>query len=123
RTEPTRSSGMSGVKHAIHIYDPNRRDPEEVAEIIGVDMHKDRPGLMALIKGVVATYFHEFECSDHNGVSVVASAEADDVTTDAQRYRWLRARDLDAVDEGGVFIGMTSGAGHGGYVLNGIDAD
>ena len=26
---------------------------------------------------------------------------------DAERYRWLRSRDLDAIDKGGVFAGMT----------------
>jgi hypothetical protein len=26
---------------------------------------------------------------------------------DAERYRWLRSRDLDTIDKGGVFAGMT----------------
>jgi hypothetical protein len=42
---------------------------------------------------------------------------------DAARYRWLRARDLDTIDKGGVFAGLTTGMGYGGKVLNGEDLD
>lgn len=30
-----------------------------------------------------------------------------DIERDAARYRWLRERDLDSIDKGGVFAGMT----------------
>jgi hypothetical protein len=38
---------------------------------------------------------------------------------DAARYRWLRERDLDTIERGGVFAGMTPE----NYVLNGEDLD
>jgi hypothetical protein len=38
---------------------------------------------------------------------------------DAQRYRWLRNRDLNAIDKGGLFVGMTPE----NIVLNGEDLD
>ena len=38
---------------------------------------------------------------------------------DAERYRWLRARDLDTIYAGGLFVGMTPE----NYVLNGVDLD
>ncbi len=44
---------------------------------------------------------------------------AADVLADAERYRWLRARDLDTIHKGGVFAGMTPD----NVVLNGEDLD
>jgi hypothetical protein len=38
---------------------------------------------------------------------------------DAERYRWLRNRNLDAIKNGGVFAGMTPS----NVVLNGEDLD
>jgi hypothetical protein len=38
---------------------------------------------------------------------------------DAERYRWLRQRDLDTIFMGGVFVGKTPE----NIVLNGIDLD
>lgn len=38
---------------------------------------------------------------------------------DAERYRWLRERDLDTIFMGGVFVGKTPD----NIVLNGIDCD
>ena len=38
---------------------------------------------------------------------------------DAERYRWLRERDLDTIDAGGVFAGQTPQ----NLVLNGEDLD
>jgi hypothetical protein len=38
---------------------------------------------------------------------------------DAERYRWLRSRDLDAIVEGGIFAGMVPQ----NVVLNGEDLD
>lgn len=38
---------------------------------------------------------------------------------DAERYRWLRERDLDTIKQGGVFAGMTPA----NVVLNGPDLD
>ena len=38
---------------------------------------------------------------------------------DADRYRWLRSRDLDAISQGGVFAGMTPE----NVILNGEDLD
>jgi hypothetical protein len=34
-------------------------------------------------------------------------AECEGLRKDAERYRWLRARDLDTIKDGGVFAGMT----------------
>lgn len=42
-----------------------------------------------------------------------------DFMKDAQRYRWLRSRDLNAIEDGGVFAGMTPD----NTVLNGDDLD
>lgn len=42
-----------------------------------------------------------------------------DVERDAERYRWLRARDLDTIHMGGVFAGLTPD----NMVLNGVDLD
>ena len=38
---------------------------------------------------------------------------------DAIRYRWLRERDVNAIDTGGLFVGMTPN----NIVLNGDDLD
>lgn len=38
---------------------------------------------------------------------------------DAARYRWLRERDVETIDMGGVFVGKTPE----NVVLNGIDCD
>mgnify|MGYP000274161371 CR=1 FL=1 len=48
----------------------------------------------------------------------VKGATADD-KRDAQRYRWLRARDLNTIERGGVFAGDTRQK----VVLNGEDLD
>lgn len=54
---------------------------------------------------------------------VLAEFRADNadraVLADAQRYRWLRARELDSVHEGGVFAGQTPQ----NVVINGADLD
>ena len=42
-----------------------------------------------------------------------------DLLADAHRYRWLRARNLDTITNGGVFAGMTPQD----VVLNGADLD
>ncbi len=36
-----------------------------------------------------------------------SSGDRRDIERDAARYRWLRERDLDTIDKGGVFAGMT----------------
>ena len=41
------------------------------------------------------------------------------VRDDAERYRWLRTRDLDTIDAGGVFAGITPQ----NRVINGKDLD
>ena len=55
--------------------------------------------------------------------SMAIAAEADDeiqgLRKDAERYRFLRDRDLETVTEGGVFAGMTPD----NVVLNGEDLD
>jgi hypothetical protein len=33
--------------------------------------------------------------------------DAENLRKDAERYRWLRSRDLDTISDGGVFAGMT----------------
>ena len=38
---------------------------------------------------------------------------------DAYRYKWLRSRDLDTIQKGGVFVGMTPE----NFVLNGDELD
>jgi hypothetical protein len=38
---------------------------------------------------------------------------------DARRYRWLRSRNLDAINEGGIFAGKTPD----NVILNGVDLD
>ena len=48
----------------------------------------------------------------------VAAQKADD-SRDAERYRWLRERDLDVIVDGGVFAGKVPD----NVVLNGIDLD
>ena len=48
-----------------------------------------------------------------------ARHEANDLARDAARYRWLRARDLDTIHEGGVFVGKVPD----NVVLNGNDLD
>jgi hypothetical protein len=46
-------------------------------------------------------------------------AENDALREDAERYRWLRERDVDAISKGGIFVGMTPE----NYVMNGSDCD
>ena len=46
-------------------------------------------------------------------------AAAADLVRDAARYRWLRERNLDTIDRGGVFAGQTPD----NLVLNGADLD
>ncbi|WP_449102809.1 hypothetical protein [Pseudomonas extremaustralis] len=46
-------------------------------------------------------------------------AECEGLRLDAERYRWLRGRDLEAIHEGGVFAGQTPR----NVVLNGEDLD
>jgi hypothetical protein len=48
-----------------------------------------------------------------------AMAAGPDEVRDATRYRWLRARDLEEVYTGGVFIGLTPE----NVVINGVHAD
>lgn len=43
----------------------------------------------------------------------------DDVRRDAERYRKLRAVDIDAIDKGGIFAGLTPD----NVVINGEDLD
>jgi hypothetical protein len=38
---------------------------------------------------------------------------------DAERYRWLRERDVNTINQGGIFVGMTPN----NVVINGIDLD
>jgi hypothetical protein len=45
--------------------------------------------------------------------------EAAEWEADAARYRWLRSRDLDTIDAGGIFIGRVPE----NTVINGEDAD
>lgn len=45
--------------------------------------------------------------------------DQDALARDAARYRWLRERDLDTIDKGGVFAGSTPD----NVVLNGEDLD
>lgn len=40
-------------------------------------------------------------------VRLVKEHENEALRKDAERYRWLRSRDLDTIDKGGVFAGMT----------------
>lgn len=46
-------------------------------------------------------------------------AEVEQLRIDAERYRYLRERDLDTISSGGVFAGMTPR----NFVLNGEDLD
>lgn len=48
-----------------------------------------------------------------------AAVEIDRLDADATRYKWLRARNLDSIDKGGVFVGQTP---HN-VVINGEDMD
>lgn len=43
----------------------------------------------------------------------------ENVERDAARYRWIRARDLDTIERGGVFAGLVPD----NLVLNGEDLD
>lgn len=45
--------------------------------------------------------------------------ENNQLCKDAERYRWLRKRDLDTISVGGVFVGMTPD----NVVINGEDLD
>ena len=45
--------------------------------------------------------------------------EADGLRKDADRYQWLRGRDLETVRNGGIFAGMTPE----NVILNGLDLD
>lgn len=61
----------------------------------------------------------------HDGVTLEVRETADQIaalitkTVYAQRYAWLRERDLDTIHQGGVFAGMTPN----NIVLNGEDLD
>ncbi len=66
----------------------------------------------------------EFSCTptnlDNNGTASGSQQGAEcDVERDAARYRWLRARDLDTIQQGGVFAGLTPD----NMILNGADLD
>lgn len=41
------------------------------------------------------------------------------IATDAKRYKWLKDRDLDAIDKGGLFVGQVPQ----NVVINGADLD
>lgn len=45
--------------------------------------------------------------------------EADGLRKNADRYQWLRGRDLETVRDGGIFAGMTPE----NVILNGLDLD
>lgn len=79
---------------------------------------------------------HEYAvdyCGTTDGVSMIRADLADEtapvtvqgqvpdnnIERDALRYRYLRNRDLDAIEHGGVFAGMTPE----NFVLNGEDLD
>lgn len=40
-------------------------------------------------------------------IDTVSAPMADDLRLDAERYRWLRARDLGTIEQGGIFAGQT----------------
>ncbi|KIC39344.1 hypothetical protein [Leisingera sp. ANG-M7] len=81
--------------------------------------------------------FHKEEaiqlCTASSGVTMVELDKAEevapicttgmspdpDLARDAARYRWLRDRDLNTIDRGGVFAGLTPE----NVILNGEDLD
>lgn len=58
-------------------------------------------------------------CHVHRDVIHDAAVELKTLAADAARYQWLRSRDLDAIDKGGIFVGQTPQ----NFVLNGEDLD
>ncbi len=64
---------------------------------------------------------HKAECPNEPKFSSSRSPGGSntELERDALRYRWLRDRDLDTIDKGGVFAGMTPDK----VVLNGDDLD
>jgi hypothetical protein len=52
-----------------------------------------------------------------------AVIQGENLYADANRYRYLRGRNLDAIEAGGIFAGMTQGPEGGGQVLNGETLD
>ncbi len=56
---------------------------------------------------------------NEKSLSALPAGSVPDLERDALRYRWLRERDLDTIDEGGVFAGVTPA----NLVLIGDDLD
>lgn len=64
-------------------------------------------------------YAHGNGSSEAIAMAVLTAIDFGDLYLDALRYRWLRARDLDSIQQGGVFVGLTPE----NLVLNGADLD
>lgn len=76
---------------------------------------------------IVMCEFSQGVCDDSaailkDGVSMTVDeivSELNQLTAEANRYRYLRAADIDAVHKGGVFAGKTPE----NLVINGVDLD
>lgn len=79
------------------------------------------------LSGLVMCDFSQGVCEDgaailRDGVPMTVDeivSELRQLTADANRYRYLRAADIDAVHKGGIFAGKTPE----NLVINGIDLD
>lgn len=112
------------------LFNPQRVVPI-VATVVLMPRRGARPVTMvprfcpfcgAAYEGGCAMTDHEISIEELRRRPAAASADPAPVSGDAQdaaRYRWLRARDLDTVKEGGVFAGMTPD----NVVLAGEDLD
>ncbi|MCQ8116118.1 DUF551 domain-containing protein [Methylomonas rosea] len=68
----------------------------------------------------VVTHWAEMPAGPEDALEVIEEPSAEPPShTDAERYQYLRQRPLDAIENGGVFAGMTPE----NIVLNGKDLD
>jgi hypothetical protein len=58
-------------------------------------------------------------CHVHRDVIHDAAVELKTLAADAARYQWMRSRDLNAIDKGGIFAGQMPQ----NLVINGEDLD
>lgn len=86
--------------------------PNNIARITEAGASSQWHGIRAFVKTHDGTTLEVSETADQIAVQITN-------TRNAQRYAWLRDRDLSTIHQGGVFAGKTPD----NVVLNGVDLD
>ncbi|ADU12004.1 hypothetical protein [Asticcacaulis excentricus] len=91
--------GVSALKHPVVFL--------SVGEAASTTAATAAQHMNAVLAWLEARDLKVFDLSSPEAIPEALSAIFDEVMADCLRYRWLRSRDLDAIDRGGVFAGRT----------------